>query len=188
VILLAYKKGFNDYEICGEYTKIYLRGKHSKEHPIAIIDTKNLQKLIDSNLSWSVHLEIYKKFFYVFATEYLGSINGKFRNKNHKLHRFILNETDRYVMIDHINRDTFDNRECNLRRAIHKNNMKNRRKKNSNNTSGYRNVCKIGNKWVVQLQINDKNKRLGSFNNVDDAGKFAEEMRLKHYGKFAGGD
>lgn len=40
--------------------------------------------------------------------------------------------------------------------------------------------------WVVQLHINNKNERLGYFDNVDEAGKFAEKMRQKYYGEFAG--
>jgi hypothetical protein len=40
--------------------------------------------------------------------------------------------------------------------------------------------------WVVQLQIEGKNERLGKFKDVHEAGKFAEEMRQKYYGEFAG--
>jgi hypothetical protein len=51
---------------------------------------------------------------------------------------------------------------------------------------GYRNVSLIKGKWVVQLQIDGKNTKLGSFDDVHEAGKFAEEMRQKYYGEFAG--
>ena len=43
-------------------------------------------------------------------------------------------------------------------------------------------------KWAVQLQINKKGVVLGTFpkNKLEEAGKFAEEMRQKYYGEFAG--
>lgn len=40
--------------------------------------------------------------------------------------------------------------------------------------------------YHVQLQINGKNKVLGKFSDVHEAGRFAEEMRQKYYGEFAG--
>ena len=81
-----------------------------------------------------------------------------------------------------------DNRKSNLRIIENSNNLKNRKSKNKNNKSGYRNVSLINGKWVVQLQVDGKNKRLGSFayDELDKAGRFAEEMRLRYYGKFAG--
>ena len=41
---------------------------------------------------------------------------------------------------------------------------------------------------MVQLQINRKNKILGYFDDVHEAGRFAEEMRQKYYGEFKGED
>ena len=66
--------------------------------------------------------------------------------------------------------------------------MQNRSGKNKNNTSGYRNVSYIKGegKYIVQLQVDGKNKRLGEFDDVHEAGKFAEEMRKKYYGKYKG--
>ena len=101
------------------------------------------------------------------------------------LHRWILNLDDQ-VVVDHINHNSFDNRKSNLRITNDSSNLKNRKGKNSNNKSGYRNVCWIYNKWVVQIVINGKNTILGKFNDVDEAGAFAEEMRKKYYGKFSG--
>jgi len=39
---------------------------------------------------------------------------------------------------------------------------------------------------MVQLHLEGKNKILGYFDNVDEAGVFAEQMRKKYYGEFAG--
>lgn len=96
------------------------------------------------------------------------------------------NKTD----IDHINHHTLDNRRENLRISPRINNSKNRNGKNTNNTTGYRNVMyikeNIRHPYIVRLQIDGKGVHLGSFSDVHEAGKFAEEMRQKYYGEFAG--
>ena len=43
------------------------------------------------------------------------------------------------------------------------------------------------NEYIVQLMVNGKNARLGSFNDVHKADNFAKEMRKKYYGEYAGG-
>lgn len=42
--------------------------------------------------------------------------------------------------------------------------------------------------WLVQLQVNGKNACLGKFpkEQLEEAAKFAKEMREKYYGDFAG--
>ena len=61
-------------------------------------------------------------------------------------------------IVDHKNSNTLDNRKSNLRVVPDCNNSMNRKSRNRNNTSGYRNVSwnKNDNKWLVQLQINKK--------------------------------
>jgi len=90
--------------------------------------------------------------------------------------------------VDHINHNTLDNRKSNLREITTSENTRNRKSKNTNNTSGYRNVCwdKQRDKWMVQLHLEGKNKRLGYFDDVHEAGEYAEKMRKKYYGEFAG--
>jgi len=78
-------------------------------------------------------------------------------------------------------------RRSNLRITNQENNLKNRRSKNSNNKSGYRNVCWIDGYWKVQIQIDGKNHRFAeNFKGVEEAGKFAELKRQEIYGEFAG--
>lgn len=103
------------------------------------------------------------------------------------MHKLISNANNKEI-VDHINHDTLDNRKENLRKTEQSYNLRHRRGANKNNKSGYRNVCwlKNENRWCVQLQVDGQNTRLGFFNDVDEAGKFAEEMRKKYYGEFAG--
>ena len=101
-----------------------------------------------------------------------------------------MNSTDENEWIDHINHKPRDNRKENLRPISISDNSRNRKTRNRNNKSGYRNVCWDGKRWIVQLQVEGKNKVLGRFKEeeLEEAGKFAEQMREKYYGAFAGGN
>ena len=67
-------------------------------------------------------------------------------------------------------------------------NLRNREGRNKNNHSGYRNVSWNGNGWSVQLQVDGKTKCIKRFkkNELEEAGKYAEQMRQELYGEFAG--
>jgi hypothetical protein len=141
------------------------------------------------HMKWAVNKED-KELFYVSTTIYLGIINGKPKYTTLNLQDFLLGLLDGQGHGDHINHIRLDNRKDNLRIISHSNNNRNRKSKNSNNSSGYRNVCwnKRDNNWIVQIQVEGKSKRLGKFDNVDEAGEFAEKMRQKYYGKYKGLD
>lgn len=93
-----------------------------------------------------------------------------------------------YKPIDHIDHDTKNNKKSNLRKTEHQTNATNRRGRNKNNKSGYRNVSKRDNQWVVQLQIEGKNTVLKKFplDQLDEAGEYAKKMREIYYGEWAG--
>ena len=180
---MAFKKG-NNYIIDEEsnIAKIELR-RRKGENLWTTIDLEDLERVINFPYTWFAKYQKLNKGFYVYASEY----NSKTKKyKTICLHQFIMNANGETV--DHINGNTFDNRKTNLRIVEDSNNLTNRRSRNSNNKSGYRNVCwsKSESKWLVQLQINGKNTVLGKFDDVDEAGRFAEEMRQKYYGEFAG--
>jgi len=103
-----------------------------------------------------------------------------------RMHRIIMDCYDGQLNIDHIDHDTLNNQKHNLRITSKLYNDKNRRGQNSNNTTGYRNVCFYNGKYLVQLQINKKNKLLGKFDIPEEANQFAIKMREKYYGEFAG--
>ena len=185
ILIREYKREFNDYQICGDITKVILTSRKGEVFE-CLIDTNDLQKLIDFNHHW--YAVWYKNIngYYVACTVYVGSKNGKQKNKRVYLHRFLVNATD--GVVDHKNHSGLDNRQNNLRIIDNDQNSRYRKGKNSNNKSGYRNVFWLNTekKWVVQLQINGKNTRLGSFDDANEAGEYAEEMRQKYYGEFSG--
>lgn len=179
--------GFNNYEIKDDYAVIFIRRKNGDIYE-AKVDIPDLERLKSYGYAWHVVWDYSNQSWYAKRSNCVMGENGKWTYKAIYMHRFLTGAIDK-EHVDHINaKDTLDNRQCNLRKTTASKNLKNRRGKNSNNKSGYRNVCWIEaeQKWVVQLQLDGKNTRLGSFDNVDEAGEFAEKMRSKHYKEFKG--
>lgn len=150
----------------------------------------DLERLKSFKYKWVATWNHTKHGWYARATVYLGCINGKSKNTSIFLHRFIMNAKSTNEIVDHILPDkTLDNRKSNLRITTVKQNSLNRDKKNRNNTSGYRNISKDKrtNEWLVQLQINGKNKikRFAS-NELNEAVKYRNVMQDRYYGEYKG--
>jgi hypothetical protein len=71
-----------------------------------------------------------------------------------------------------------NNRRSNLRIVTRKANASHRPILNKNNTSGYRGVTRVGDKWRAQIKINGKLINLGDYKDVHEAGTVACEYRL----------
>jgi HNH endonuclease len=72
--------------------------------------------------------------------------------------------------VDHIDRNTLQNRLFNLRICTQSSNMRNRRIRSCNPT-GYRGVRRRGNKFEARISINGKQHRIDSFDDVISAAK-----------------
>lgn len=183
-------KGFNKYKICGDYTIIYLE-RYSGEILECLIDTEDLPKLIELNIRWCARYNPNTDSFYAHAQKkiYDPAIN-KIRKTTVSMAKLFLDaDFSKGEVINHKNhKHQLDNRKQNLEVTDIPKNATYRKSKNKNNTSGYRNVTwdKRKQKWIVQLQVENKNKVLGEFDNIDEAGAFAAKMREFYYGKFAG--
>jgi len=178
------KRGFNDYEIRGDITVIFMPKRDGRMFE-TIIDTKNLERIKNLGLGWSAAWIKSVDKYYAKASEYIG--NGQ-PNITHYLHIEIM-ESKEFV-VDHRDRDRLNNREVNLRVTKQLLNTKNRTSKNKNNKSGHRNVYwnTKDEMWVVSLQIDGKSREFGrfKFNDLGKAGERAEAMRQLHYKEFAG--
>lgn len=102
------------------------------------------------------------------------------------MHRVILNvdATDKIKQIDHINHDTLDNRRENLRITTPAGNINNHRK-TKRTTSGFRGVSQVkSGKWVVNVQVNKENVRVGGFATPQKAkreyNKIRKQLLEKH--------
>lgn len=87
---------------------------------------------------------------------------------------------------DHEDHNTLDNRRSNLRRAAATQNMHNR-KKNLNNTSGYKGVVFFPQtkRWRARIGINGERISLGFFSTREDAYAAYCAAALRLHGEFA---
>lgn len=110
--------------------------------------------------------------------------NGR-AQKNYKVHRlvalyFVENEdVDDYTQVDHIDLDKTNNHASNLRWTNNRLNRLNT-KMQSNNTSGYKGICKNYSSWRGIVQIDGKQKTK-TFKKKEDAIKWRKDMVAKYY-------
>ena len=101
------------------------------------------------------------------------------------MHREVVNANDGDI-VDHINRDTLDNRRCNLRICDHAGNMANS-KNRSHNKTGYRGVWydKKRGKFAAAIRKNGKTVHLGRFEDAIDAANAFDDAARSEYGEYA---
>ena len=89
--------------------------------------------------------------------------------------------------IDHINRDTRDNRWVNLRPATKSQNLQNRPAHNriKPTTSRFKGVCRIKEKWCAQICSDGRKRRIGVFESEIDAARAYDDQARKLHGEFA---
>lgn len=101
------------------------------------------------------------------------------------MHRMIMKaETD--VVVDHRDSNGLNNARSNLRICTNAQNISNRRK-NSNNTSGYKGVRWYSetNKWRAEIYANGKLIIGGYFEDKIEAAQRYNELAIHHHGEFA---
>lgn len=111
-------------------------------------------------------------FEYLSQWKWYVTSHGYARNSSSpaKYMHTIVNETPEGKITDHINRNTLDNRRCNLRTADKRVNSINRGVQ-KNNTSGHRGVSWMPRlkKWEVYIWDFQKKIGLGYFSNIKEA-------------------
>lgn len=172
----------NNYKIEENFVIIYLDSKGKIIETIIDLDDFDLV----NSYKGKFYARWYKNIDGYYVAIAIRDNTKKSDYTSQRLHRIIMGNPEPEYYIDHINHNTLDNRKQNLRVSLNDENTKHRESKNSNNKSGYRNVAVIHGLFCVQLMINGKNTLLAKFKDVDEAGLFAEKMRQKYYGDFAG--
>lgn len=144
---------------------------------IAVVDTFLYEWL--NRYRWLAQWNRHTRSFYATTT-----ISG---NKSISMHRMILGlKTGDPRKGDHeASGETLDNRGCNLRTSSREENAQNRRR-NRNNSTGYKGVYPIGKVFGAKILVNKVKMYLGTRSTAKEA---HEELyapaALKHHGKFA---
>lgn len=153
------RKG-NVYQECLDYVEMIIDSKRWGRK-IVLIDKDVVD--ICKKYTWYVS-ECKRNVLYVYTVTGNRNVNTKL-----SLHRF-LTSCPKGLTVDHINRDTLDNRLSNLRvcnQTIQNLNQRIR----TDNKSGYRNICfnPKRNCWRVTFQRFGKHKQIGAYKTIEEA-------------------
>jgi hypothetical protein len=111
-----------------------------------------------------------KKFRWRLNHKYVSrtSVDENRKKREVLLHREIMSPMAKGYNTDHINRNTLDNRRKNLRVVSRSGNNLNS-KIPKNNSSGYKGVQLVGNRWRAAIGYKGGRKYLGRFDNAEEA-------------------
>lgn len=87
-------------------------------------------------------------------------------------------------VVDHINGNTLDNRQANLRRCTPAENMRNR-KRHANSTRRFCGVEQLRNRWRASITVDGVTRRLGSFPGEIEAACAYDRAAAELHGEFA---
>lgn len=157
----------NEIIVYDDYAEVILYNRHNEENGRAIIDIEDIEKV--SKYKWGT-----AKSGYVRNVKYSLS-----------LHQLIIGfMPEKPNVIDHINRNRYDNRRSNLRIVDFSINGFNKGKQ-SNNTSGYVGVYwdKNRNKWEASIKIDRKKRFLGYYNTIEEAIERRKMSEIELFGE-----
>lgn len=169
---------------------VYDKNEISIKDDIAIMNLYNKKGVkIAETIFDKKYVEIVKKYkWYLRICKKLniglGYVMGTVEGKKIFLHRYLFNIPINKV-IDHINGNTLDNRECNIRICTQANNSKNRiYKASKNKVPGiYQQYDKNGN-YSVRITYNYKTYHIGTFKTYEEALKARLEAEEKYFGEY----
>lgn len=163
----------NKITISKKYATMYLYSAKQEVVGSTVFDKKHVEKVKEHK-------------WYLSKTGYVKSGNGV-QQKRLTFHRFILglNDDDARV-VDHINLDPLDNRDCNLRVCERIQNTFNSPKK-KNNSSGIIGVSWLSsrNKWVAQIMFKGNGIFLGYSDDFDECVKLRLMAEKEYFGEFS---
>jgi hypothetical protein len=164
----------NKYEVRGNVTAIIINSKTHGLHE-TLISTKSLERANEFS-SWHVSFDNKNQTFYVQGT----IVVGKGKRKTISLHRWLTYALDG-MEVDHIDLNTLNNTDENLRVITSAENRQNRNL-DKHNVSGYRNVSWYKNRdmWKVSIRFEGKQKHIGYFRDINEANQAAIEARRKY--------
>lgn len=166
----------NNYKINGDTTTIYIKRK-TGELVETVISTSDLPRVKEFPNTWCVAWQDHIHGYYVYG--WIKKPNGG--QTTVKMHRWILNPPDKKV-VDHINKNTLDNRCENLRVISPSENMQNIEAYRTSKT-GVRGVAwsKQRNKWRAKVIVNRQTVYCEFFDDINDAIVEIRKARAKYH-------
>ncbi|GEK57152.1 AP2 domain-containing protein [Marinococcus halophilus] len=164
----------NNFEVRGDVTVIFIRYKG--EMITTTISTKDFHRVNAISGTWTGSNVARKE------DDETVYVHTKVAGVTVYLHQVVANNPPKTV-VDHRNHNTLDNTKGNLNVVDHASNSQNRKGASKNNkSSGYRNVYQNKNgTWFVQLGINGKDKRFGTYQTIEEADRVAKEVRKRYF-------
>lgn len=157
----------NEYEIVGDIAYVKLKTRNGNNNRIMICDADVWERL--KEFSWSSH-----------GGGYASTSNKDGKLKYKEFHRNVI-EIREGMIADHINRNRYDNRRCNLREVTVQANAVNRSLP-SNNTTGHMGLIRRENgKWQATIVVSGNKISLGTFDNKEDAIKARKGAEEKYF-------
>jgi hypothetical protein len=143
---------------------------------IAMIDDEDEDVVMRHK--WHVNRRFHTRYAITTARDESG------KKKVLKMHRIIMRVDDPSVEVDHINGNGLDNRRHNLRLATAAQNRQNRPAQ-SNNTSGFKGVSRLGKKWRAYIGSGGELLYIGVFDSPADAALARDAKARELHGEFA---
>ena len=162
----------NEYEVRGDHVVIFVNCKGERVE----VKTSNeaLQKAKDFQNTWYAHWSERRKCHIVSGN--LPTVEGK---RGRTLFSRWITDAPEGLQVDHINRDTLDNRLENLRLVNNSANQHNRGLENpSNKTTGVKGVHREDDgKFVAYFNVDKKRTHVGTFDTLEGAKSALLEAR-----------
>jgi hypothetical protein len=132
-----------------------------------------------NQFKWHALYSSHTKSFY--AARMSPTVDGK--RKMILMHRVVAGTPDG-MQCDHIDHDTLNNQDENLRNCTRSQNRHNSRRQ-ANNTSGFKGIVANHKNWQAQIWIDNKGIYLGTYPTREDAAHVYDEAARKYHGEFA---
>ncbi len=166
------------------------KGKHAGKY-FAQVDDEDYERV--SQFNW--HIQICKRKLY--ASSRVGERGKDGRKKQDLLHRYIMNEFDPNIEIDHKDHDGLNCQKSNMRKSNSIQNGQNRRAKTTG-TSQYKGVrlkktkfkllsgeIKFCIRWNAQITVDKITIELGGFKTEIEAAIAYDNAAKKYFSEFA---
>jgi len=162
----------NEITIDGDIAKIQMYDKRGNETKQAIVDKNDIPVVSEYKWRWGPH-----------DNRVYGANKT---TTTMSLPRLIMGCHDKSLVVDHINFNTLDNRQSNLRICRQRDNARNSRKlKDGFSTfKGVKKSCG-GDRFAARIKVNYQEQYLGVFDTEVEAALAYNEAAKEHFGEFA---